>query len=629
MEKTMNKISTRRRLRPAKQKGAALILTVVVVMVLTTLGLAMVGFTTTEERTATSYRDGLQARATAEAGVRLAQEVFRDPTNRSLVPLFSSTAANCVGSPSAADYCGTDATTTETSLHTKGIWRASRAPISPARYAGAANVFFQGPFNGDWGQTFGGTYSSTAANDKYDLKFNCTDPSNPATVVANCWLDTKFNALLQTDPDWSLTTGKITDISFYGPPSVNGKAYGICTVRVTAVKTDANGAVVAREVMEAVIGDAQPKPAVLGNGDIDFKTQAGHLCGDGCENIHANGNAAVGSMTTNGTYTGGQAPTVTATGTASGGSSARGGAGVIRAPEINPWDLAYKPTTTAELSKYYLAAARPLDTAWTDNDLTNNNAPRPCGINNLARCQDYNLEYDAAGSPKPARTATSNPVLYKWDSAKDGWSICSSGTTLTGGVACPGAPTFTVARADDATPTGSGADTSHIPFNVTRVPQTVFTIQSDQSGSTVLIDGQWYKNGNMDTIMTVIAVGSIVFHANSTWAPAMSNGVMWITGRDLYTHSNCCATSNTCLDNMLTPAYASIIAAHEQILTDSQNALLGVMIAENRVNIDTTVNSTLAIDSRQGDHGSLCDRPDWPWALPTIPTLLSLKSVPD
>ena len=71
------------------------------------------------------------------------------------------------------------------------------------------------------------------------------------------------------------------------------------------------------------------------------------------------------------------------------------------------------------------------------------------------------------------------------------------------------------------------------------------------------------------------------------------------------------------------------MAAHEQILTDSQNALLGVIVAENRVNLDMTVNSTLAIDSDKGDHGSLCDKPDWPWALPTIPTLLSLKSVPD
>ena len=627
MEKTMKKIATRRRLRPAKQRGAALILTVVVVMVLTTLGLAMVSFSTTEERTATSYRDGLQARATAEAGVRLAEEMFRDPTNRLMVPLFSSTVANCAGGTPAADNCGTDEATTETSLHAKGIWRASRSPISPARYAGAANVFFQGPFNGDWGQTFGGTYSSTAANDKYDLKFNCTDPSNSATVVASatCWLDNNFNSLLQIDPDWSLTTGKITDISFYGPPAVNGKSYGICTVRVTAVKMDANGAVVAREVMEAVIGDAQPKPAVLGNGDIVFKTSAGEACGDGCENIHANGNATVGNIS------GGQDPMVSATGTVTGGSgSTKPGAGTVRAPEINPWDLAYKPTTTAELSKYYLAAARPLDTAWTDLDPTTpaGGGPRPCGVNNLARCQDYNLEYDTAGNPKPARTALSLPVLYKWDSTKAGWTICSSGTNLTGGVTCPGAPTFTVAPAAD-TVVGGGADTSHVPFNVNRVPQTVFTIQSDQSGSTVLIDGQWYKSGAMSTSMTVIAAGSIEFWSSSTWAPAMSNGVMWITGRDLYTHSNCCAPSNTCATNLSSPSYAAIMAAHEQILTDSQNALMGVIVAENRVNLDTKVNSTLAIDSQQGDHASLCDRPDWPWALPTIPMLLSLKSVPD
>jgi hypothetical protein len=109
----------------------------------------------------------------------------------------------------------------------------------------------------------------------------------------------------------------------------------------------------------------------------------------------------------------------------------------------------------------------------------------------------------------------------------------------------------------------------------------------------------------------------------------MSNGVMWITGRDLFTHSDCCAPSNTCTTNLSTPQYAAIMAAHEQIQTDSQNALMGVIVAENRVNFDMTVNSTLAIDSDKGDHAALCDRPDWPWALPTIPTLLSLKSVPD
>lgn len=611
----------RRFLRAPRQRGAALILTVVVIMVLTTLGLAMVGFSTTEERTATTYRDGLQARATAEAGIRLAQEFFRDPANHKLVPLYSSSASDCSGG--IADYCGTTEATVETSLNAKGIWRAARNSLSPARYAGAANNFYVGPYNGDWGQTFGGTYSSTASSDLYDLKFNCTNPSTNVKMSSGCWLEDKFNSLLQASGDYNLTTGKITDISFYGPPTVNGKAYGICTVRVTAVKTDDSGTVLAREVMEAVIGDAQPKPAVLGNGDIIFKTTAGVACGDGCENIHANGNATVG------TISGGESPMVSATGTVTGGSgSTKPGAGNVRAPEINPWDLAYKPTTTAELAKYYLVTARQLDVAWTNGDPNDNPAPRPCGVNNLARCQDYNLEYDTAGNEKPIRSATGTPYMYKWDSTGKGWSLCGSGTSLSGGVACPGAPTFSVARADDQIVSGSG-DPSKVPFNVRRVPQTVFTIQSDQSGSTVLLDGQWYKSGNMDTIMTVIAVGSIRFHSNSDWGPAMSNGVMWISGRDLFTHSDCCAPSNTCATNLTTPQYASIIACHEQMLTDSQNALLGVLIAENRVNFDLTVDSTLAIDSNQGDHGSLCDRPDWPWALPTIPMLLSLKSVPD
>lgn len=621
----MTNAIARRFLRARRQRGAALILTVVVIMVLTTLGLAMVGFSTTEERTATTYRDGLQARATAEAGIRLAQEFFRDPANRKLVPLYSSSASDCSGG--IADYCGTTEATIETSLNAKSIFRAPRNSLTPARYAGAANSLYVGPFNGDWGQTFGGTYSSTPSSDQYDLKFNCTNP-NTGTVLTGtaCWLDDRFNSLLLTSPgDYNRTTGRITDISFYGPPTVNGKAYGICTVRVTAVKTDDTGTtVLAREVMEAVIGDAQPKPAVLGNGDILFKTIAGVMCGDGCENIQANGNATVG------TITGGEDPMIAATGTVSGGgSSTKPNAAVVRAPQINPWDLAYKPTTVAELSKYYLLAARRLDVVWRDGVAAGNPGPRKCGLNNLSRCQDYNLEYDTAGNPKTKRLASDTPYLYKWDTTGEGWMECNSGTSpLTGGVTCPGAPTFSVTRVDDLDVTGSD-DTATLPFNVNRVPQTTFSIASDQSGATVLVDGKFDKSGAMNTIMTVIAAGSMSFSSSTTWGPAMSNGVMWISGRDIDTHANCCAPSNTCATNLTTPAYASIIATHEQFKSGSQNALLGILIAENRVDHDPYVTGTLAIDSGNGDHGSLCDKPDWPWALPTIPMLLSLKSVPD
>src|SRR5687768_9391405 len=113
------------------ERGAALIITVIVIMVLSVLGLTMVTFSSTEERTATSYRDGLQARAIAEAGVHIVEEMFRNPIDRNLVPLFSSIAANCAGGTPAADYCGVDDGATETSLNSIGIWRASRSPMSP------------------------------------------------------------------------------------------------------------------------------------------------------------------------------------------------------------------------------------------------------------------------------------------------------------------------------------------------------------------------------------------------------------------------------------------------------------------------------------------------------------------
>ena len=70
------------------QRGAALILTVIIIMVLTTLGLSMVAFSTTEERTAASYRDGLQARSTAEANwfMRVLLSGF-SPTREADAPL--------------------------------------------------------------------------------------------------------------------------------------------------------------------------------------------------------------------------------------------------------------------------------------------------------------------------------------------------------------------------------------------------------------------------------------------------------------------------------------------------------------------------------------------------------------
>jgi hypothetical protein len=630
----------------SRQRGAALIITVIVIMVLSILGMSMVTFTSTEERTATSYRDGLQARATAEAGIHVVEEMFRDPTNRRIVPLFSATAANC--GAGTADYCGTTEANTETSLNAIGIWRASRlAPILPAKYTGITNRFFLGPFRDAWGQTFGGTYNSTAANDIYDLKFNCTNPATNAVVAdANCWLQSKINSALlnytaATPNNYNANTGKITDISFYAAPSAGGYQYGICTVRVTAVKLDQNNNVVARETLEAVIGDAAKKPAVFGNGPVSFNV---NLCGDGCEQIFANGDASI----TGGTIGGGQDPILTVgppgTSASPTGSHTAVVGTPLTSPKINPWDLAYKPTTAAGLAKYYLVAARALDAAWTDNDINTpsaaDRAPRPCGVNLLALCQDYNLEYAAGATPavKAARTSASVPKMYKWNIAAQEWTECGSGTTLNG---CVLAPTFTVTPVNDlsvpsATDAAGRVDNADIPYNKTRVAKTQFEITNDQDGATLLVDGTFYKHGNLTGNMSVITVGSFHLHSNTQWAPALENKVMWIAGRDIFSHSDCCAPSNTCATNLTHPEASGIMACHEQFKTDSQNATLGVILAENAVNLAINacntcdeVNSTTALDNTNGDHGSLCGLPEWPWTMPTIPKILSLKSVAD
>src|SRR6185436_49012 len=535
--------------KPGKQRGAALILTEIVIMVLTTLGMAMVVFTTTEERTATTYRDSLQTRALAEAGVRIVQEMFLSPSDSNLVPVYSSSAvADDTASPKNYHFWGPDETTINTQLNEIGIWRKDRTGASPAKYSGSSYRFFYPPFRDTWAQTFGGTYSATAASDVYDLRFNChasggTSASLIASSATNCYLDTNINALLTENTsgdDWNLRPGKITDISFYAPPVVNGSSYGIATVRVTAEKYDNNNVLLARETVVALIGDRNPEPSVLGNGNIKFITQAGVMCGDGCENIHANGNAEVG------TITGGQPPMVTAEGDVDIGSgSSQQNAAHVPSPLINSWDDAYKPKSASDLAKFYLVTARPLNSVWTDGNNIHP-ASRVCG---WAMCQDYGLEYPAGSTtPNTKRLATDTPNIYKWNTTNNEWDsagVCStpSGTTL----ACDGM-TFSVTRVDDTENLAWVDDTTAlIPYNPQRLPLTTFALTAPLNGATVLVDGKFSKraNGNWNPQMAIISVGSLIFSAQTEWyPPSATHRVMWISGRDIDISANCCAPTN-------------------------------------------------------------------------------------
>jgi len=627
-----------RRTSTKNQRGAALILTVIVIMVLTTLGMAMVAFTTTEERTATTYRDSLQTRALAEAGVRIVQEMFRTPTDTNLVPVYRAGVSADDTDPVAApnwDYWGATLGVINTQLNEIGIWRKDRTGANPAKYSGNDNKFFYPPFRDTWSQTFGGSYSTTDSTDIYDLRFNCHQNgilTNALIATASqCWLDTKINALLVNNTvgtdDWNIRPGKIVDISFYAPPAVNSTAYGITTVRVTAEKYDDQGVLLARETVVALIGDKNPEPAVLGNGNIRFITQAGQMCGDGCENIHANGNAEVG------TISGGTPPMVTATGTVNivSGSS-QPNSSVVTSPDINPWDDAYKPKTSTDLANYFLATSGTLPVEWTDMDESNNPASRACG---LSTCQDYGLEYPAGSTvANGIRLATDVPNIYRWvDTSPKRWTQVGCATASGVNLSCGGLQ-LTVTPVNDIENLLWTGDTMPVPYNVFRVPQTEFALAAaPPDGYTLLVDGKFAKraNGSWNPRMAVISAGSQVYAAQTEWYPAStSQRVMWISGRDLDISANCCAPSNTCATNLVNNSAQGIIAVHEQMRATAQTALAGILIAENKVDRDTVVTgTTLAIDVQSGDHDYVCGVPSWPWIRPTKPEIFSMTTAPD
>jgi hypothetical protein len=408
------------------------------------------------------------------------------------------------------------------------------------------------------------------------------------------------------------------------------------TVRVTAEKRHAwpAGQFLARETVIAVIGDATPKPAVFGDGNVNIGDQGTRLlCGDGCQQVHANGNISVGPIS------GGEDPMVTSSGgsVSGGGGSSEVLAEDLMSPEINPYDLTYKPSTTADLNKYYLVTSRRLEAIWRDGNAGNNPGPVQCGNLQLSWCQGYNLEFKTDGTAQPARTAVNDasndattraddPHMYKWNSVANEWTECTTAVSAT--LSCVGGPSFAVTRFDDGV---GGADpNADLPYNVNRVALTRFEIQTGQDGATVLVEGKLYKQGNFNARMSIIAVGSIHLHSSTTWEPAMSNKAMWISGRDVYFHSNCCASRNSCNADALAAQESGIVAAHEQIMGDSNSSSAGIMLAESAVNYDTLVNSsTQAINLPQNDHAYVCGEPTWPWTLPTTPVILSMTTAAD
>lgn len=620
-----------------------MVVALVVTAILTTIGMSMALVAESEEAASAAYRDEVQVQAIAEAGVRIVQQMFYDPDS-ALVPRFG------------VNYSGGTVAQVETSLNSIGIYRTTRGTIN-SRYTGQGDRLFRGPFDTSFDRVFGGTYSPAA--DLYDLKFSC------ATVTSNCWLDTTFNTLFTTPTNWNRTTGRITEISLYAPPVVNGRMYGYATVRVTSAKFNASNRLIASETLEAVIGSDGAKPAIMADGNIAIASGS-TMCGSSCERIHANGDL---TLQGGGTYQGG-APVMTATGTVTtGGSTVTPGpssnAEPIEPPAVNPWDTIYRPTTAAGLNKFYLVTDRMPLAVWTDADPANNPSDYTC---QFSTCQDYGLEYDDRADTTPQnRSITAR--LYKWNDANKQWQLQGSPVANGGVLTIAGWSEFTYRSYGDANCSGAG-DAAVFPFNRTRYPLSHIEINTSFQppagnaihGTTVLVDMGLYiqssPGGSHGATppplqMSFAAVGSIHIQASPNLNPALENKILYASGRDILIQSsmNNALGSSFCQSPAMVspPAWtdeaAAVFAAHEQLIVESSARIIGIVIAENEVNFSNgplTGNGFASPDTNTGtyaaramslgtatQHGYKCNMPPWPFNTKGRASILSVGEAVD
>ncbi len=232
--------------RFGREKGSALLVSLMVMVGLSLLGLGFVAITETESAIATNDRNSAQALSAAETGAKVAVEWFQDSTwcrDRGLLP------ANLSAFKTTRVF--TDATQ-------NGYYKSN-----------ATDMLFDKPFRGATSNRFYGEGGDPAVN-----------PPTPDVWIyrgknaqSDAFLTNLNNALFVPDPVHNESV-RVSDIRVYAPPipgatrNVNGfweggaARYGIATIRVTAQKLAGNRVVAERNV-KAVISET-PFPTVDG-----------------------------------------------------------------------------------------------------------------------------------------------------------------------------------------------------------------------------------------------------------------------------------------------------------------------------------------------------------------------------
>ncbi len=251
--------------RRRRERGSALVISTLVMVILTLLGISYLTLADTESLIALNMTYQEQALYAAESGARITVSWFNDPDPASgmLVP----TVAQVDRSQRWIDHDDNPTTATITNGGTPVVEGDATKPF----YRDGLDDLFEKPYRGSMVVGFMGD------EDGPDLVIDAAAGGNQAA-----YLNTLNAALFGTYPsDVTITTAadakvraRITRIEIYQPPLVNLSGtwtrFGMATVRVTAgvfthaADTDAsNDREVARRVVRAVINET-PYPGPTG-----------------------------------------------------------------------------------------------------------------------------------------------------------------------------------------------------------------------------------------------------------------------------------------------------------------------------------------------------------------------------
>lgn len=251
------------RRRTRQNRGSALLVSLMVIVGLSLLGLAFVAISETESTIAKNQSQALQTLSVAEAGAKMVVEWFQDPAWGIAQSGMPANAA-CSASPSPCSATpGQKMKTIRNSGSYSGVYKPK-----------ASTKLFDKPYRPSEDDRLYGTENNA------DIIIN-------ATTAGQATLDAINNILLGANASDKLG-GQVTDIRIYAPPIVGGivnsngfweggQRYGVATIKVTAQQFartgDPTSSVIASHSVRMVVGELPlPIPAgpIQGDANVSF-----------------------------------------------------------------------------------------------------------------------------------------------------------------------------------------------------------------------------------------------------------------------------------------------------------------------------------------------------------------------